>query len=79
MITWRSYFLSGISCADTSRRDFERANYDRLCVYLSVLNWCKVFARVHPSDVNGVWLLFKGVLTDSVSQQHANVLLTLTS
>jgi hypothetical protein len=66
MIMWQSYFPSGISCAGTSRRDFARANYDGLSMYLSAINWYNMFARVHPSDVNGVWLLFKGVLSDAI-------------
>jgi hypothetical protein len=43
-----------------------RADYDGLSMYLSAINWYNMYARVHPSDVNGVWLLFKSVLTDAI-------------
>jgi hypothetical protein len=32
----------------------------------SNVNWLAIFAQVSPSDVNGVWLLFKNIISQAV-------------
>jgi YHS domain-containing protein len=66
MLTWRAYCPISKASPIMPKHDYRRADYNGLSLYFSNVNWLAIFAQVPPSYVNGVWLLFKNVISQAV-------------
>jgi hypothetical protein len=66
MLTWRAHCPISKASPSMPKHDYRRADYNGLSLYFSNVNWLAIFAQVPPSDVNGVWLLFKNVISQAV-------------
>ena len=66
MLTWRAQCPINKASPSMPKHDYRRADYNGLSLYFSNVDWLAIFAQVPPSDVNGVWLVFKNVLSQAV-------------
>lgn len=66
MLTWRAHCPVSKASPSMPKHDYRRADYNGLSLYFSNVDWLAIFAQVPPSDVNGVWLVFKNVLSQAV-------------
>ena len=47
--------------------DFKRADFNMISQFLGSIDWVNLFISVPPSDVNGLWLIFKSVIMQAIA------------
>ena len=65
-LSWRTWFPQVAQVVGDSGYDFKRANYAILSNYFQNSDWLQLFTRVPPNDVEGIWQIFKSIVTQAI-------------
>ncbi len=65
-LSWHTWFpTSALPCPP--RLDFKKANYTQLADLFYGIDWMQTFTKVAPNDVEGIWQLFKSIVTQAIA------------
>ena len=64
---WNTWFPLIQSNLNFTSHDFKRADFNMISQFLGSIDWLKLFIRVPPNDVNGLWLIFKSVIMQAIA------------
>ena len=65
-LSWRTWFPQVAQIVGDSGYDFKRANYAMLSNYFQNIDWLQLFTRAPPNDVEGIWQIFKSIVTQAI-------------
>ena len=66
-LSWHTLFSKVYPIDSGPIFDFKKANYDMLTNYFNGIGWLQLFTQVAPSDVDGLWEVFKKTIFDAIN------------